>query len=88
MSDSIIANLQQAQLETVKQRGLYEGCLVKLEKYEGSYSSLVKKLYYANRLQLTANPYMQPIYAYNMMEKTPYHWALTLLTDQRYRTLK
>jgi hypothetical protein len=30
---------------------------------------------------------MQPIYAYNMMEKTPYHWALTLITDQHYRTL-
>ena len=31
---------------------------------------------------------MQPIYAYNMMEKTPYRWALTLLTDQKYTSLK
>lgn len=23
-----------------------------------------------------------------MMEKTPYNWALTLLTDQKYSTLK
>ena len=72
----------------MKQRGLFEGCAVKTEKYEGTYASLLKKLYYANRLQLTANPYMQPIYAYHMMEKTPYHWALTLITDQKYRSLK
>lgn len=31
---------------------------------------------------------MQPIFAYNMMEKTSYHWGLTLLTDQHYSTLK
>lgn len=31
---------------------------------------------------------MQPIYGYHMMEKTPYHWALTVLTDQRYRPLR
>lgn len=59
--------MNSGQLESVKQRGLFEGCAVKIEKYEGTYSSLLKKLYYANRLQLTANPYMQPIYAYYMM---------------------
>lgn len=88
MSESILNNLQSSQLESIKQRGLYEGCLVSIQKYEGTYSSLLKKLYYANRLQLTANPYMQPIYAYNMMQKTPYSWCLTLLTDQKYRSLK
>ena len=31
---------------------------------------------------------MQPIYGYHMMEKTSYHWALTLLTDQKYKTLR
>lgn len=59
-----------------------------LERYEGSYSSLLKKLYYANRLQLTANPFLQPVYGYNMMEKNAYGWCLTLITDQKYRTLK
>ena len=88
MSESILVNLQQDQMNVVRQKQLYEGCLISIQKYEGTYSSLLKKLYYANRLQLTANPYMQPVYAYNMMEKTPYHWALTLLTDQKYRTLR
>ena len=31
---------------------------------------------------------MQPVYAYNMMEKTPYRSALTLITDQKYRSLR
>lgn len=75
-------------MKEVVKRSLYEGCLVSINTYEGTYSSLLKKLYYANRLQLTANPYMQPIYAYSMMEKTPYHWALTLVTDQKYSSLK
>jgi len=75
-------------METVVNKKLYEGCLVNIERYEGTYSSLLKKLYYTNRLQLAANPYMQPIYAYNMMEKSSYHWALTLVTDQKYTSLK
>lgn len=37
-----------------------------IERYEGSYSAMTKKLYYVNRLQLTSNPYMQPVYAYAM----------------------
>jgi len=48
---------------------------------------MTKKLYYANRLQLTANPYMQPIYAYEMIERTPYRWALTLVSDKKYKKL-
>jgi len=48
---------------------------------------MTKKLYYANRLQLTANPYMQTIFAYSMVERTPYRWSLTLLTDKRYKKL-
>lgn len=46
-----------------------------------------KKLYFANRLQLTANPYMQPIYAYSMEEFNPYLWTLTLVTDKTYKKL-
>lgn len=46
-----------------------------------------KKLYYANRLQLTASPHVQPLYAYSMEERTPNHWRLTLVTDRKYRTL-
>ena len=67
MSESILVNLQLEQMITVREKKLYEGCLVYVQKQEGTYSFLLKKLYYANRLQLTANPYMQPIYAYNMM---------------------
>lgn len=48
---------------------------------------MTKKLYYVNRLQLTANPYMQPIYAYAMEERNPCHWTLTLITDKRYHRL-
>jgi hypothetical protein len=61
-----MAKLTAQQIEQVKIRGLYEGCKVFIERYEGTYSSMTKKLYYVNRLQLTANPYMQPIYAYSM----------------------
>ncbi len=46
-----------------------------------------KKLYYVNRLQLTANPYMQPVYAYAMEERNPCLWSLTLVTDKKYRKL-
>lgn len=46
-----------------------------------------KKLYYVNRLQLTANPYMQPVYAYAMEEINPCLWSLTLVTDKKYRKL-
>lgn len=48
---------------------------------------MTKRLYYANRLQLTANPYIQPIFAYSMVERTPYRWSLTILTDKRYKRL-
>lgn len=75
------------QLEQVKMKGLYEGCKVFIEKYEGTYSLMTKKLYYVNRLQLTANPYMQPIYAYAMEERNPCLWTLTLITDKRYHRL-
>jgi hypothetical protein len=61
-----MTKLTAQQIEHVKIRGLYEGCKVSIEKYEGTYSSMTKKLYYVNRLQLTANPYMQPVYAYSM----------------------
>ena len=54
-------------MDIVVKKKLYEGCLVSIEKYEGTYSFLLKKLYYANRLQSTSNPYIQPVYAYNMM---------------------
>jgi hypothetical protein len=49
---------------------------------------MTKKLYYANRLQLTPNPYMQPIYAYAMVERSPYRWTLSLITDRPYRPLE
>jgi hypothetical protein len=48
---------------------------------------MTKKLYYVNRLQLTANPYMQPVYAYAMEERNPCLWALTLITDKKYHRL-
>jgi hypothetical protein len=48
---------------------------------------MTKKLYYANRLQLTSNPFMQPIYAYSMIEKTPYKWSLNFVTDNNYKRL-
>ena len=74
-------------MELIRKRQMYEGSLVSTEKYEGTYTSISKKLYYANRLQLTANPYIQPIYAYSMVEKTPYQWTLTLITDKKYKRL-
>ena len=46
-----------------------------------------KKLYYANRLQLTSNPYLQPIYAYSMVEKHANRWKLSLITDRSYQRL-
>lgn len=61
-----MTKLTTQQIEQVKIRGLYEGCKVSIERYEGSYSSMTKKLYYVNRLQLSANPFLQPIYAYSM----------------------
>lgn len=48
---------------------------------------MTKKLYYVNRLQLTANPYMQTIFAYTMEERNPMLWALTLVTDKKYQRL-
>lgn len=61
-----MTKLSAQQIENVRMRHLYEGCKVSIERYEGSYSAMSKKLYYVNRLQLTANPYMQPVYAYAM----------------------
>jgi len=80
--------LNNKQIESVITKRLYEGSRVSSERYEGTYLSMTKKLYYANRLQLTANPYLQPIYAYSMEERTPNHWRLTLVTDKTYRRLR
>ena len=66
MSESIMMKLSNEQMQQVKEHNLYLGCKVSTVKYEGTYSAMKKKLYFANRLQLTANPYMQPIYAYSM----------------------
>lgn len=46
-----------------------------------------KKLYFANRLQLTGNIHLQPIYAYSMVEKNTYRWGLSLVTDKKYCSL-
>ena len=74
-------------MQQIKQHNLYLGCKVSTVQYEGTYSAMKKKLYFANRLQLTANPYMQPIYAYSMEEFNPYLWTLTLVTDKAYKKL-
>jgi hypothetical protein len=66
MSDSIMMKLTSNQMEQIRAQRLYEGCLVSIERYEGTYSAMTKKLYYINRLQLTPNPYVQPVYAYTM----------------------
>lgn len=87
MSESIIAKLSHQQMEEVRRRGLFEGTYVSIEHFEGTYLAMTKKLYYANRLQLTPNPYMQPIYAYAMVERSPYRWTLSLITDRPYRPL-
>ena len=46
-----------------------------------------KKLYYANRLQLSSNPLVQPVFAYSMVEKQANKWKLSLVTDRIYQRL-
>ena len=82
-----MTKLSAQQIQNVRMRRLYEGCKVSIERYEGSYSAMSKKLYYVNRLQLTANPYMQPVYAYAMQQRNPCLWSLTLITDKKYYRL-
>lgn len=82
-----LVNLSNLQMDEVLKRKMYIGCRVHVQTLEGNYLAMKKKLYYANRLQLGPNPYIQPIYAYSMVQKHMNRWSLSLITDKRYTRL-
>jgi subtilase family serine protease len=74
-------------LEKVQRRKTFAGSKIFVQSCEGNYLSMKKKLYYANRLQLSSNPHIQPLYAYSMNEKQANRWKLSLITDRAYQNL-
>lgn len=59
-----------------------------IEKFEGSYLAMKKKLYYTNRLQLTSSSHIQQVYAYSMIEKHLNRWVLYFVTDHKYKPME
>lgn len=46
-----------------------------------------KKLYYANRLQLAHNLFMQPIFAYSIVKREERQYELMLVTNIKFKKL-
>lgn len=87
VSEVILVNLAPADLDKVTKRRTFAGTQIHVQSFEGNYLSMKKKLYYANRLQLCSNPYIQSVYAYSMVEKQANQWKLSLVTDRVYERL-
>ena len=75
-------------MEQICRKKKYCGSKVCVQKFEGSYLAMKKKLYYTNRLQLTSSSHIQQVYAYSMIEKNLNRWVLYFVTDHQYKTIE
>lgn len=53
----------------------------------GTQEAMRKKLYYANRLQLAHNLFMQPIFAYSIVKREERQHELMLVTNIKFKKL-
>ncbi len=88
VSEVTLTNLSEKDVEKLHKKKMFAGSYVHVERYTGSYLSMKKRLYYANRLQMTSNPAIQPIYAYSMVEINLNEWSLCFVTDRKYKKLR
>lgn len=66
IGETVVQNLEKGQLNGIVRSKMYFGSHVDVEYAQGSYLDIKKRLYYANRLQMFPNPFIQQVFAYGV----------------------